>query len=245
MRISAKQTQRFSFALVILAVALLAFSGPLYRMGILSLPSAFSGFRLACWAALGAMILWSLSLIQSQGNRSFLQATGLLLALGVLGTGLYWRLRASHYPMIHDISTDTEHPPLFSAILPLRANSPNSSNYGGPGIAALQHLAYPEIAPLKLNGVGAPDAFSRALDAAKTMGWEIVASDPSNGRIEATDTTFWFGFKDDVVVRVTRLVAPENGSQIDVRSVSRVGLSDLGKNAHRIDSYLRLLKPKS
>ena len=67
------------------------------------------------------------------------------------------------------------------------------------------------------------------------MGWEIVASDPAAGRIEATDTTFWFGFKDDVVVRVA---AAPDGSRVDVRSLSRVGLSDVGTNAARIRKYL-------
>ena len=67
------------------------------------------------------------------------------------------------------------------------------------------------------------------------MGWEIVASDPKTLRIEATDTTLWFGFKDDVVVRLT---PSPTGSRIDVRSVSRVGKSDVGTNARRIKAYL-------
>jgi uncharacterized protein (DUF1499 family) len=67
------------------------------------------------------------------------------------------------------------------------------------------------------------------------MGWELVASDSAAGRIEATATTPWFGFKDDVVVRVR----PDgSGSRIDVRSVSRVGKSDVGANAKRIRTYL-------
>jgi uncharacterized protein (DUF1499 family) len=55
--------------------------------------------------------------------------------------------------------------------------------------------------------------------------------------VEATDTTFWFGFKDDVVVRV-RAAENGGGSIVDVRSVSRVGQSDLGLNAKRIGSIL-------
>ena len=76
---------------------------------------------------------------------------------------------------------------------------------------------------------------SLAVAAAQEMGWEIVASAPAEGRLEATDTTFWFGFKDDVVVRVS---PAESGSRIDVRSVSRVGKSDVGTNAKRIVAYL-------
>ena len=82
------------------------------------------------------------------------------------------------------------------------------------------------------------DAFKRALQAARDMGWEIVAADAAAGRIEATDTTFWFGFKDDVVIRVE---ADGAGSRVDLRSVSRVGVGDVGANAARIRAYLRTL----
>jgi len=86
--------------------------------------------------------------------------------------------------------------------------------------------------------VAPADAFKRALQAARDMGWEVVAADAAAGRIEATDTTFWFGFKDDVVIRVE---ADGTGSRVDVRSVSRVGVGDVGANAKRIRAYLRAL----
>ena len=68
------------------------------------------------------------------------------------------------------------------------------------------------------------------------MGWEIVGSNAEEGRIEATDTTLWFGFKDDVVVRIQ---PRGDESLVDVRSLSRVGKSDVGTNAQRIRAYLR------
>jgi uncharacterized protein (DUF1499 family) len=79
----------------------------------------------------------------------------------------------------------------------------------------------------------------KAIDAARALDWEIVASDAPAGRIEATATTMWFGFKDDIVVRVR----PEagGGSRVDVRSVSRVGQSDVGANAKRIREFIRRL----
>ncbi len=69
------------------------------------------------------------------------------------------------------------------------------------------------------------------------MGWKIVDENQAEGRIEATATTRWFGFKDDVVIRI----APSggNGSRVDVRSVSRVGRSDVGTNARRIRAFLK------
>src|SRR5713101_8477346 len=157
--------------------------------------------------------------------------------LGALVVGIPWQMKqqAQHVPPIHDITTDTENPPAFVAILPLRRDAPNPAEYGGPEVAAQQQQAYPDLRPLFLI---APqkDAFSQALEAARAMGWQIVDSNQDQGRIEATDTTLWFGFKDDIVVRVMPAV---HGSRIEVRSVSRVGKSDVGTNARRIQAYLR------
>ena len=126
-------------------------------------------------------------------------------------------------------------------ILTLRDGAVNPADYGGPEVAAKQQQAYPDIVPLLLN-VPPGRAFERALAAAKAKGWDIVASDPAGGRIEATDTTFWFGFKDDVVVRVTPL---PTGSRVDARSLSRVGVGDVGANAARVRAFLAAVKAGS
>jgi len=158
----------------------------------------------------------------------------LVIGLGVAYLPWHWRQRARAVPPIHDISTDFEHPPGFVAVLPLRSNAPNPSDYGGPEVAAAQRRGYPDIRPLIL-AAPPPVAFAQALAAAERMGWTLVAADSTAGRIEATATTAWFGFKDDVVIRVTPAT---EGSRIDVRSVSRVGKSDVGTNAARIRAYL-------
>lgn len=119
----------------------------------------------------------------------------------------------------------------------MRKYAPNSADYGGLDIAAQQHAAYPDIQPVTLR-LPSQQAFTQALTATRAMGWDIVAVDPVEGRIEATDTTLWFGFKDDIVIRIQ---ARGDESRIDVRSVSRVGKSDVGTNAHRIRAYLRKL----
>jgi uncharacterized protein (DUF1499 family) len=145
---------------------------------------------------------------------------------------------ARHSP-IHDVSTDTASPPQFVAVLPLRAaaKAANTTDYDAK-TAQLQKETYPDIGPLHLDAPPA-QAFDRALAAARAMGWEIVASDPAQGRIEATATTFWFGFKDDIVVRIA---AESAGSRLDVRSLSRIGKSDVGANARRIRDYLAKVK---
>jgi len=149
------------------------------------------------------------------------------------------RKNAASLPPIHDISTDTDDPPVFVDVLPLRAEAPNPADHGGPAIAEQQHRAYPDLAPLVLDAAPA-QAFDRAREAVADMGWTLVAADQAAGRIEATDTTFWFGFEDDVVIRLR----PEgDGTRVDVRSVSRAGGGDLGTNARRIREFLALLTP--
>ena len=74
--------------------------------------------------------------------------------------------------------------------------------------------------------------------AMENLGWELVNSDVNNGIVEATDTTTWFGFKDDVVVRIN-----DKGSKrvVDIRNKSRIGKSHLGKNAQRIKTLIEEL----
>ncbi len=199
------------------------------------------GFGILEWAAHGAVAAAVVSLIgvilarPGSGRRGLgLAALGLVIALVTAYVPWHWRRTADSVPPIHDITTDLEDPPAFQAVLPSRADAANSSEYGGDSIATQQRKGYPDLGPVVLDLP--PDrAFDRALEAARGMGWEIVAVQPMEGRIEATDTTFWYGFKDDVVVRVT---ATDGGSRIDVRSVSRVGRSDVGTNSARIRDYL-------
>ncbi len=181
-------------------------------------------------------------------------------------------------PPIHDITTDTVNPPVFDAIVPLRAGATNSLVYGSGLLAAdilankenidypqafkaeihimpdssdilgnesnpmhaavlsyMQSAAYPHIQSLDTS-LGIAQAVSRAETVLGEQGLDIVAVNAEKGLVEATETSFWFGFKNDVVVRVTAI---DNGSRIDVRSVSRMGISDIGKNAARIEQILQ------
>lgn len=134
---------------------------------------------------------------------------------------------------IHDISTDTVNPPEFEVLDETRAGARNTLEYGGAEAAAAQTTSYPDIAPLDTDL--APDAaFQRALAVAEDMGWEIVASDATRLRFEATARTSVFYFADDVVVVVTE---QGDGSRVDMRGVSRVGRSDQGVNAARIRAF--------
>ena len=203
-----------------------------------------TGFQILTWAAyggLGAAVAGVPASFLAWRTRrrwaAMLAAVAILVGLIVVGIPWGMKRTAQRVPPIHDISTDTDDPPAFDVILPLRKGAPNTADYGGRDIAAQQHAAYPDLAPLLLRMPSA-QAYMAALHSAEAMGWEIVAADPVAGRLEATDTTFWFGFKDDIVVRIRP--QPE-GSRVDVRSVSRVGRSDVGTNARRIREYLRRL----
>jgi uncharacterized protein (DUF1499 family) len=226
------------FLLALLAGLALLLAGVSNRWQWLDFRPALTLFR---WAAYGGAAAAVLSLVGMIIARPGNTRRGFSLALVGLGVSLValiipwqWWQKVQSVPFIHDITTDLENPPLFVAILPLRASAPNTAEYGGPEVAAQQRAGYPNLGPLTLQ-VPPEQAFSRALAAAQDMEWEIVASEPTKRRIEATATTFWFGFKDDVVVRVT---PAGSGSRIDVRSVSRVGKSDVGANAERITAYL-------
>jgi uncharacterized protein (DUF1499 family) len=226
------------FLLALLAGAALLLAGVSNRLQWLDFRPALTLFRWAAYGGATAAVLSLLGVILARPGsprRGFpLAVLGLVIGLVVAGIPWQWWQKAQRLPFIHDITTDLENPPAFVAILLVRADAPNSAEYGGPEVAAQQRTGYPDLGPLTLQ-VPPSQAFERALDAARAMGWEIVASEPTEGRIEATATTFWFGFKDDVVVRVT---STEGGSRIDVRSVSRVGQSDVGANAERITAYL-------
>jgi uncharacterized protein (DUF1499 family) len=226
------------FLLALLAGAALLLAGISNRLHLLDFRPALTLFRWAAYGGAAAAVLSLLGAILARPGgtqRGFpLAVLGLVMSLVVVGLPWWWWQKVQRVPFIHDITTDLENPPVFVAVLPLRADAPNSAEYGGPEIAAQQRTGYPELGPLRLP-VPPQQAFERALAAARAMGWEIVANEPAEGRIEATATTFWFGFKDDVVVRVT---PTDGGSRIDVRSVSRVGRSDVGTNAERITTYL-------
>lgn len=230
---------RVALGLGSLALLLLVVAGPGTRAGVWELGT---GFQLIKWGFYLGLATAALVLLCAVVSRPLRRAAPLLLAALLVGGAaalVPWYLlqTAKGVPPIHDITTDLEDPPSFVAVLPLRAKAPNPAVYGGPEVAAAQRRGYPDLHPVELAATPA-DALGRAVAAARQMGWEIVATDSAAGRIEATATTVWFGFKDDVVVRVR---PAGNGSRIDVRSVSRVGGSDVGTNARRIRAYLAKL----
>ena len=229
-------------ALAILGAVVLGSAGLGYRFGVWGLGTAFAILKVSVYVAIAIFVIAAVSLALGLRGRSWTGVActvlALLVAAGTAAVPLDMRRTAESVPRIHDITTDTERPPEFAALRAVRERSPNGAAYGGPEVATQQKQGYPDIVPVLLP-VPPDRALARAEAAARALGWEIVAAAPAEGRLEATATTRWFGFKDDIVVRVTP--AP-GGSQVDIRSVSRVGKSDLGANARRIRAFLAALR---
>ncbi len=231
-----------AFVVAVLGVLAIVLSGFGYRSGWWALPVAFKGLRDGFFVTVAGLVLGAIASVVARpgsGRRGFaLAVLALIISAITVGTLYRWYLRAKAVPPIHDITTDPTDPPQFVAVLPLRKDAANPATYGGPEVAAQQEQAYPDIQPVVLP-VPPVRAYRDALVAARAMGWQIDAAVPTDGRVEATATTFWFGFKDDIVVRIR----PQgSGSRVDVRSVSRVGKSDVGTNARRVRAYLAKVK---
>jgi uncharacterized protein (DUF1499 family) len=162
------------------------------------------------------------------------------VVVGSAGTYVPWSYKrtADSLPYIHDISTDTANPPQFVAAAKLRKEGDHPVAYDGAEVAAQQKAAYPDL--VRMTTVASKvKAFEAAKAVVADMGMTLVEANAEEGRIEANSTSLLFGFTDDMVVRV---VAEDSASKVDVRSKSRVGRSDVGKNAQRIRTFLQKLQ---
>jgi uncharacterized protein (DUF1499 family) len=206
----------------------------------------FSLLTLLPWAAYFGIAALIVSAITVFLGRSRVGGRGIAVAVAAFVVGAVIAYVPWHYdqvrqtvPPIHDITTDPDNPPAFVAVVaPRTAEGGNPVAYEGAKIAEQQRQAYPDIVPLTV-ALAPQQAFHRALDTAQRLGWRIVAADESSGRIEASDRSRWFGFTDDIVIRIA---ATGDGSRIDLRSSSRLGRSDFGVNAARIRDYLSALR---
>jgi hypothetical protein len=232
---------------LVLAVAalLLLAAGPLgWRAGWWSFRLAFTTLMpYAFYVGVAAMVISVLGLVVALGS---IRRRGVVLAacgLVIGGVAAYFPWHAGEmrgvYPPMHDITTDATNPPSFDFTAPMRAAEEGAGvAYPGPDAYAMQQKYYPGIEAAMLP-VPPAQAFDRALAVVKTKGWTIVKSDPQAGVIDAYDKSFWFGFADDVAIRVT---ATDNGSRVDIRSGSRQGRGDFGVNAARVRGFLTALK---
>ena len=235
-----------SFILGLLAI-LVPLAGALgSQFGIWSFGLGLQSVLLACVIGIigVASSLFGLiaSLIKRHKNPGLFHAGGGILSGGLLLYAGSYILVSVGLPSIHNISTDLENPPVFSQAMIEKRGQANPVEME-EGVKELQRLHYPSIQ--SWESAQTPEEIRPAVDEAiEELGWErqgsVVAEDSGVETIYATDTTFWFEFKDDVAIRLT--ATETGGTIVDVHSVSRIGMSDLGKNAERIKEFLAELK---
>ncbi len=208
-----------------------------------------------------AFALIGLALALAVPPRRGRRAAFVALLIPVLGLGyaVYMRQTATALPPVHEASTDWADPPSFSqTVLEARAKLPGANaldldaplpatsiwpQYAHRRTLDVLRETQADLKPM-VTDTPAFDAFQVALDTAEAQpGWVVDRNDATTGVIEAHATSFWYGFTDDIAIRVRRL-PDDSGTTIDIRSVSRVGLSDLGANAMRVRAYLASLNAK-
>ena len=241
--------QNFSAMLAATAatVALLSvLLGPLLaRLEALSPYTAFRVFALGTFAgALGAVSFGLYSLVSTWSAGS-VPGRGLAWTATLAGVSLFLALalagaRAARLPPIHDLTTAPADPPAFTEALRHPDNQGRNLSYphGDPKTRERQEKAYPDLAPISLQ-MPQEKAFDAARRTCESLGWQVSRESPEQGLLEATATSGLFRFVDDVVVRVRP--GEGGGSVVDLRSTSRVGVSDLGANAARIRAFREAL----
>jgi uncharacterized protein (DUF1499 family) len=201
-----------------------------FRMFLISLPLALVGFLFALFARIRAR-----GDRNPSARRKALVAT--LLGVVTIASVAGLALPAVGFPIINDITTDVDDPPLFVHALTLEANAGRDMSYP-EGFAQQQRSAYPTLATVRIAKASV-DTFVLARETLSALrDTRVVDEDRRTGRIEAVSISGVFRFKDDVVVRVRET---EGGSMIDMRSKSRDGRGDMGVNARRIEDFFALL----
>jgi uncharacterized protein (DUF1499 family) len=238
-RYSVKEAREATWArrIALFFVQLLIVTVLLHRFASLSTPAALN---LICVSLVGlfasiAIAFASIVRIWFGGQSGASQAVAaIFIALVGLATPLFYLSHAITKPPLNDIETSPEEPLEFKALASLRPADANPIKDPDTVAIEKQEAAYPDLGPMELER-SAPEVFSLVQEAAERLGWTVALSEPPGetgiGRIEATDRTLIMGFTDDVIVQIK---GDNAHAAIDVRSVSRYGMHDLGANAKRI-----------
>ena len=236
------------FGSVLIALILAVGSGQglwHFRVGLGWLSYLFYG------AAAGAVVaLIALMVGRRVGKLLLINLLALIVAVGfLLYVGSLYRT-ATSVPPIHDITTNLADMPQFSRLRVREDNLKGMEKAPRPELEpltpkqrwqALHREAYSDLRTVRVPWTVA-ETVSRAERLARERGWDIARADPAAGLLETTATSLFFRFKDDVVLRARPAAAGGSGTDIDMRSISRVGGSDVGMNAKRIREFLADLR---
>jgi uncharacterized protein (DUF1499 family) len=225
--------------LAVIAPLVMLIAGGFYRLRFVDFQIALLALAVAVLIAVVAALLGLVGAVLSardgSGNTKRAVAA-LVVALVALVVPLNTVRQGAGVPMIHDITTDLEDPPIFVEVPRKRMNSDNSLDIDAEVLAA-QKAYYTDIGPTMLL-MAKSEAFEVVREAVEASGWKVHAQKANLGYIEATASTPFFGFRDDVIIRVTDQAGT---ARVDMRSASRVGLSDLGVNAGRIRNFMEMI----
>ncbi|MCB2096694.1 MAG: DUF1499 domain-containing protein [Parvularculaceae bacterium] len=223
-------------------------SAPKEIFGGLSLPPLFTAAGVSLIAGLAGLFM-------KQARAGLLAVLAALVAFGAGAVPLKMKAAFEGNPFIHEVTTDFDNPPAIVAAADLprknppdyRGADPVPQREDGQTVADAQREAFPDIQPMMVEA-----DMKMTADAAhatvKSMGMTILAEGPADNvagggwRIEAVATSFWFGFKDDFIIRLTPV--GKGMTRIDIRSKSRVGGSDLGANAARVREFTKRFKER-
>jgi len=232
-------TSRWSSRVALFALGLVISAVFMHRLLGMSTPVAANLFAVALGCAILSIALAAIASIRiwrrgAPGTARVMFSVTLSLAILLIPVLL--AVAAAPYPTINDVSTDLSAPPEFVTLAKARPPGSNSAVYPGEAFAAKQARAYPDLRPIMISR-SSEEAFELVVDAVKRMKMQIVRQDPPGstpaapGSIEAMDRTLIMGFYDDVAIRVT---GDDTSARVDMRSASRFGRSDLGRNAERL-----------
>ena len=229
--------------LALIAPLIMLIAGGLYRLRFVDFQIPLLAFAVAVLlAALAALfgLIGAVSGALGAHDKTIRAVVALAVALLVLVGPLNTLRQGAGAPMIHDITTDLEDPPIFVEVPRKRSVSDNSLDIDAE-VLATQKAYYTDIGPTMLP-MAKREAFALVRETVNDFEWVVHAENANLGYIEATASTPFFGFRDDVVIRVSE----EAGRvRVDMRSASRVGLSDLGVNAGRIRDFMELVAQKA
>ena len=231
----------FSIQLVVLDVVL-------HRVFSLPTPVALNIFAAGWIGAVLALLMGLASVViiwrQGRGGAGS-AATGILVALLVIGMPAAALPFVMNFPAINDLTTDPVTPPRFLALAVSRPKDANPTAYPGAEFTRLQNQAYPDIRPVVVAR-SAAEAFEIVGDTLRRLRWDVVAEEAPRGPgqpgyIEAVERTLVLGFYDDVSIRIA---GNDREARIDVRSAARYGSHDLGRNAARIRGFFKELQTR-
>ena len=226
--------------LALIAPVIMLIAGGLYRLRFVDFQIALLAFAIAVLIAGLAALFGLVGAVLGGHGKTTRAVTALVVALLVLVAPLNTVRQGAGVPMIHDITTDLEDPPIFVEVPRKRSIEDNSLDIDAEVLAA-QKAYYTDIGPTVLP-MAKREAFALVREAVDAFDWVVHAENANLGYIEATASTPFFGFRDDVIIRVTE---DTGGARVDMRSASRVGLSDLGVNAGRIRDFMAMVTQRA